>query len=177
MRDEKNETIADIVAEIRGSWAQVYFCEGSRRKDGEYCDNEFVAIEPESIADRIEAAWKRELEAGAEASQICGEIGEAIGRWSSGNAAKMRETLEFADSQLRAATEDNTFCEDVLYLVGCMIAVARACRAALAAPPRNCDIYDAESCRMAYHFDGDGLMTMQAFADWLFAPVPEGGVK
>lgn len=48
--------------------------------------------------------------------------------------------------------------------------------AALAAPPRNCDIYDAESCRMAYHLHGDGRMSMQAFADWLFAKA-EGGAK
>ena len=32
------------------------------------------------FADRIEAAEKREREAGAEATQICGEIGEIIGR-------------------------------------------------------------------------------------------------
>lgn len=60
MNSRKHETVADIVAEIRGSWAQVYFCEGSRRKDGEYCDNEFVAIESEAVADRIEAALERE---------------------------------------------------------------------------------------------------------------------
>ena len=52
-------------------------------------------------------------------------------------------------------------------------------KAALAAPPRNCDLYDNESCRMAYHLHGDGTMTMQAFADWLFAPATEqeGGAK
>jgi len=52
-------------------------------------------------------------------------------------------------------------------------------KAALAAPPRNCDVYDNESCRMAYHLHGDGLMTMQAFADWLYAPATEteGGAK
>ena len=33
-----------------------------------------------AFADRIEAAEKREREAGAEAAQICGEIGEIIGR-------------------------------------------------------------------------------------------------
>lgn len=54
-----------------------------------------------------------------------------------------------------------------------------AVNAALAAPPRNCDVYNNESCRMAYHLHGDGLMTMQAFADWLFAPATEkeGGAK
>ena len=57
----ENETVADIANEMRSEWAQVYFSEGSRRKDGEYCDNEFVAIEPETVADRIEAAHQREV--------------------------------------------------------------------------------------------------------------------
>ena len=35
-----------------------------------------------SYADRIEAAWKAERESGAEAAQICGEIGEMVGRES-----------------------------------------------------------------------------------------------
>lgn len=57
----ENDTVADIVREMRSEWAQVYFSEGSRRKDGEYCDNEFAAIEPETVADRIEEAYKREV--------------------------------------------------------------------------------------------------------------------
>lgn len=58
----ENEKVGEIVKEIRDSWAQVYFSESSRRKDGEYCDNEFAAIESETVADRIEAAHKREVE-------------------------------------------------------------------------------------------------------------------
>ena len=57
----ENETVEDIVKEMRSEWAQVYFSEGSRRKDGEYCDNEFAAIEPETVADRIEAAHQRDV--------------------------------------------------------------------------------------------------------------------
>ena len=56
----ENETVEEIVKEMRGEWAQVYFSEGSRRNDGEYCDNEFAAIEPGTVADRIESAWRRE---------------------------------------------------------------------------------------------------------------------
>lgn len=63
----ENETVADIANEMRSEWAQVYFSEGSRRKDGEYCDNEFAAIEPETVADRIEAAHQREV------GELCGE--------------------------------------------------------------------------------------------------------
>ena len=63
----ENETVADIANEMRSEWAKVYFSEGSRRKDGEYCDNEFAAIEPETVADRIEAAHQREV------GELCGE--------------------------------------------------------------------------------------------------------
>ena len=90
-----------------------------------------------------------------------------------GNAAKLREALKLClrgmcgycrmDAEARGMT---TECVN-----GC--AVMHDAKAALAAPARNCDKYDAESCRIAYHLHGDGLMTMQAFADWLFAPATE----
>ena len=86
---DKQETIEDIVA-----WL-------SRPREGE---NAYLTLWRYEIADRIEAAWKREREAGAEAAQICGNIGEMIGREAAcketvtychglGNAAKMREAL------------------------------------------------------------------------------------
>lgn len=52
----------------------------------------------------------------------------------------MREALEFADEELRMATESDKYGDDLVYLVGCMRTVATACRAALAKPPRNCDV-------------------------------------
>ena len=63
-----------------------------------------------------------------------------------------------------------------IYGGGILLAITGAIRegkAALSSPPRNCDIYDSKSCRMAYHMHGDGLMTMQAFADWIFATATE----
>ena len=65
MSNGKHETIADIVAALR---AIAYIQ---------------TAESPSSVlsfANRIEAAAKREREAGAEAAQICGEIGEMVGR-------------------------------------------------------------------------------------------------
>ena len=66
------ETINDIVREMR---------------IGDLCAEDTSAARPAyindilaSYADRIEAAWKREQEAGAAAAQICGEIGEIVGR-------------------------------------------------------------------------------------------------
>ena len=64
------ETINDIVREMRKDIA-----EGTV---GIWSD--FGGEIARSYADRIEAAWMREREAGAAAAQICGEIGEMIGR-------------------------------------------------------------------------------------------------
>ena len=57
--------------------------------------------------------------------------------------------------------------------VACGIIASKA-RAALAAPARNCDVYDKEEVRMAYHLQGDGLMTMQAVVDWLYSAKKRG---
>ena len=87
------ETINDIVAEMR---------------IGDLCAEDTSAARPAyindilaSYADRIEAAWMREREAGAAAAQICGEIGEMIGREATtekssrvGNAATVREVAQ-----------------------------------------------------------------------------------
>ena len=71
MSNAKQETIADIVREMRiGD-----LCANDTTTSMVYI-NDFLA----GYADRIEAATKREREAGAEAAQICGEIGEMIGR-------------------------------------------------------------------------------------------------
>ena len=154
---DKHETIEDIVAEMRDA-----------TMNGEYDD-----ATVDAWADRIEAAWKAERERGAEAAQICGEIGEAIGSGRSGNAAAIREAL------VRCADIINKFglAEIITTPMEVICDIEGIITAALSAPPRNCDIYDAESCRMAYHLHGDGLMTMQAFADWLFAPVEEGATN
>ena len=71
MSDARQETVADIVREMRiGD-----LCAEDTVARSMYI-NDFLA----SYADRIEAAWKREREAGAAAAQICGEIGEMVGR-------------------------------------------------------------------------------------------------
>ena len=93
MSDKRQETIADIVAEMR---------------IGDLCAEDTSAARPAYIndflagyADRIEAAWKREQEAGAEAAQICSEIGEIVGREATtekssavGNADIVREVAQ-----------------------------------------------------------------------------------
>ena len=91
MSKAKQETIADIVAALR---AVAYIQTAESPRD---------VLE---FANRIEDAAKREREAGAEAAQICGEIGEMIGREATikeslvvGNAAELRAE----NARLRAA--------------------------------------------------------------------------
>ena len=91
MRNSKQETIADIVADIRA--------QNQGLPEDSYALSPLVC-DLLSFADRIEAAAKREREAGAEAAQICGEIGEMIGREATrekssqvGNAQEMRDAL------------------------------------------------------------------------------------
>ena len=85
MSNANQETIADIVAALR---AVAYIQTAESPRD---------VLE---FANRIEAAAKREREAGAEAAQVCGEIGEMIGREATrekssqvGNAQEMRDAL------------------------------------------------------------------------------------
>ena len=94
MDNERQETIADIVSEIRAQ--NLGLPEDSYALSPLVCDLL-------SLARRIEVANAREREVGAEAAQICGEIGEMIGREATsenssqvGNVAKILEALSDA---------------------------------------------------------------------------------
>ena len=129
MRNSKQETIADIVAAMR-----------NEAHAGDESCLEWVGAKIRGYADRIEAAAKREREAGAEAAQICGEIGEMIGREATrekssrvGNSAKMREALSDACYAMFnfLKTQNGGYGE--------MAKALDKAKATLAAPPRNCD--------------------------------------
>ena len=142
MSNLKNETIADIVADIRAQ-------NQGLPEDGYALSP--LAGDLLSIADRIEAAAKRERESGAEAAQVCGEIGEMIGREAArrsdertaeksssvGNAAAMREALLEASIALSDATHHHMTEDDAKE---CLSVV----NASLSAPLRNCDVGTAE---------------------------------
>ena len=130
MSNEKQETIEDIVAAMRN--------EGHA---GDESCLEWVGAKIRGYADRIEAAAKREREAGAEAAQVCGEIGEMIGREATrekssrvGNAAKMRNALSDACYAMFnfLKTQNGGYGE--------MAKALDKAKAALAVPPRNCDV-------------------------------------
>lgn len=119
MSGARQETVADIVAEMRiGD-----LCAADTSARQMYI-NDFLA----SYADRIEVAWKRESEAGAEAAQICGEIGEMVGREATtekssavGNAGTVREV---AQEMLNTSMQDIT--AEVVY--GWASRLADACK-------------------------------------------------
>ena len=139
MSNLNHETVADIVAEMKADNPVEYY-------PAEYGGG-VIPNGTRELADRIEAAHKREREAGAEAAQICGEIGEMMGREAAChqpvtdchglNAAAMREALEsvrnWCLNRLVNSSHQVTV-EGLLSVVN----------AALSAPPRNCDVGTAE---------------------------------
>ena len=165
----ENETIADIVAAMRN--------EGHA---GDASCLEWVGAKLLSFADRIEAAAKREREAGAEAAQVCGEIGEMIGREATrekssqvGNAAEMREALEQISREIWESIDP--FCND-----DCCKPkreLAKIADAALSAPPRNCDRPECATTKAAQEVwcKEDGGKT--AYYEWLFQKHEEGDAK
>ena len=161
MSNVNQETIADIVAAMRlgvkdwkGERLGVFDC----------------------YADRIEAAAKREREAGAEAAQICGEIGEMIGMEATrekssqvGNTAKMREALSDACYAMFnfLKTQNGGYGE--------MAKALDKAKAALAEPPRNCDRPECATTKAAQDVwnKEDGGKT--AYYEWLLAASTKGG--
>ena len=156
---EKQETIADILAEIRlrgdTPWKHT-------RPDG-YGGYETITINRNeyliSIADRIEAAHKREATA---------EKSSAVD-----NGAKMREALEDSNGLLEELAAIGEWCESAREQIADN-------KAALAAPPRNCDIHtdfnDAITTLANKRNWHDGKWNSERYcilASWLLAPATE----
>ena len=145
MNNAKQETIADIVAEMRGPYYKM-------GRSNAQLDKDMMGY-MSFMANRIEAAAKREREAGAEAAQICGEIGETIGREADchqpvtdchglGNAAKVRAALIQADAAFRRISKSAWFIDANFSETKEVIEAGAAIEAALSAPPRNCDVIE-----------------------------------
>ncbi len=161
MKNEKQETISDIVREMRTLG----------RLDEKLTDKiprSLQALGLRTYADRIEAAAKREREAGAEAAQICGEIGEMIGREATRekssqvcNAAKMHEALVKADAAFSRIVKSAWFIEANFHETKEVMDAGNAIEAALAAPTRNCDVgtadeQEARHSKWCCHYGIDG---------------------
>ena len=176
MSDEKQETIADVVSEVRRVAHNVAVADANTLNS--WRPAAFLSM----IADRIEAAAKREREAGAEAAQICGEIGEMIGRESAGrqpvtdcnrlgNAAKMREALSDACyAMFNFLKTQNGGYEE-------MAKALDKAKAALADPHRNCDRPECATTKAVQEVwrKEDGGKT--AYYEWLLATYTKGGAE
>ena len=145
MNNAKQETIADIVAEMR-EFADT---------DSQSMGRDVLRRHIQYFARRIESSAKREREAGSEAAQICGEIGEMVGMEAAckekvadcnrlGNVAKMREALENCASMGEQIDNQLGSSEDTVYAFRgerCLAHnISECARVALASPPRNCDV-------------------------------------
>lgn len=159
---KENETVADIIAEMRAR---------ENLDGGDMVDNFDINIGEyggwdalmliKAYADRFDAAHKREMEA-------------------VGNAAKLREALKLYD---RIIQDRTLICDcDVVY------GARTLARAALAAPPRNCDVGSAEEQAKRLHrfcISQDcvtcpcnlGKADGRCEFAWMQMPYKEGGAK
>ena len=123
------------------------FCGGKAEMVSDFDDEHYVYCTgckgggktmetPEEAA----AAWNRRAE--REKAQL-------------GNAAAMREALEFCTKRMNDAICDKDFGDDVMYLVGCMKTCIERMKHALSDPPRNCDIGDVDEQERRYRASTD----------------------
>lgn len=139
---KKNETIADIVAEMRRDASDI--CEHGTRCLGNY-------------ADRIEAAHKETMRKLDEARQTAedslwdkaerdDQAAVVKQNFTTGNATKLRKALkESADFARDHIHIDDFHLNEECYCLGCCEARAMVemCESALTAPPRNCDTLES----------------------------------
>ena len=155
MRDEKHETIADIVTEMRKRAEEVY-----AGQDGypESWKDQMDYGEIYELADRIESANKREHEATIEKSSI------------NGNNASIRESLEALVGVIDECNSGNP----LWWHIGAKgVKPLKDARAALSEPQRNCDKYTLEEAFRKYGSPTKGHpweeIEWRYFCEWLFS--------
>ena len=151
---KKQETISDIVAEMRRLNPEKFL------STPWYCEQ--LPNKMRSYADRIEEAAKREREAGAEAAQICGEIGEIVGRATReessqvGNAEAMREALLRCDAIAQMPEiREYLIVKDMRNII----------KKALEEPSRNCDAFSKAQVLEMFE---DRSFQKEDTIEWLF---------
>ena len=166
MSNARQETIADIVAEMRSN----------EFDDPSFNIYSLVAARTlaRGWADRIEAAVNQPV-------TNCNRLV---------NAAKMREALVKADAALSRISQSAWFVDANFSETKEVIDAGNAIEEALSAPPRNCDVGTAdeqharfyrfcdkfEVCKECPLWRGGGL-TSKCCAHWGQMPYEEGGAK
>lgn len=155
MSDLEQETVADIVADVRER------AENAMRNGERLVHNEAVANMLTFVADRIEAAWKRDEERAVEHAT---RHAEAVARdncrdcvhnpsgknYEGGNAAAMREALLFVKQYFDKIDpfNPNTYTFAQIEVDHIQDAIS----AALSEPPHNCDVGTVEEQLDRYGF-------------------------
>lgn len=172
---ETQETHADIIAEMRMGNTGPYPFAYLIGRAGGLLGNVIEQVTVKELADRLEAAHRRELAA-------------------SGNAAKLREALAPFPSLCEWLVE-NAAKLGISDMVAKLRERGDKARAALSAPPRNCDRFaTVEDARKAHEAicekyskchngcplnNEEHYSAFDCFEAWLFAPAAEqeGGAK
>ena len=169
------EKVADIVAEMRRIYPPGPLCEKT-------VDGQFVHDEMRWLADRIEAAAKREELRWAKAN---GELARLLGceKAQGGNATKLREALEriAARAAIGGEFDAHAYLDEIRVIA----------ESALSAPPRNCDRFATAAEAVAAHKQAEqncppadcpecpyivGRKSgVYCFEAWLFAPAAQEG--
>jgi hypothetical protein len=188
---KENETIADIIAEMR-----IFKCRNLETGELELCN----AI-ANHLADRLDAAHKREVDAlngqiadlrqqrdlwskrSAELVEKCNEHYAKLKQV--GNAAKLREALVQVQKKIKYLIGNLTVPNS---LVASRMEINGIINAALAAPPRNCDVHTADELKAIFKSElvselpianehEKNLVTITAMGviDTLFATTKKGG--
>ena len=170
------ETVADIIAWLR------------RPREGE---NGYLTAWRDEIADRIEAAYKRENAAIEADALAVGGIVEAARKRERGNSAALRNALNLCVDEMCARCRDLAKARGnpAPCLNGCE--PVRKAKAALAAPVKNCEVGTAKEqvkrwrrfcnsmttcgecpCHKSY-----SEVVTDCFSRWAQMPYEEGGDK
>ena len=160
MSNEKQETIDDIVSEMRiGD-----LCANDTTTSMTYI-NDFLA----GYADRIEAAVNRERESGAACDESVTDCNRLV------NAAKMRDALVKADAAFTRISQSAWFIDANFSETKEVMDAGNAVASALSSPPRNCDRF-SNANEALEAFEKETGETMIEFIRWLFAEA-RGGAK
>lgn len=175
---EHNETLAEIAAALRHNSKGLMFYL-RKNEDG---STHAMGADYVDLADRIEAAWKRQeqcyLDQIRDAVNMIGHERFVKEHPSVGNAAAIREALtkvsewmahRIATGGFEASPTIPTVLEDVVL-------------PALAAPPRNCDRFGGdidrlrEACLRERGLNPDEDFP-EIFCEWLLAAAKKGGAQ
>lgn len=159
---EKHEVADAVIAEMRD--------EAARADTEQYYTLDDAAESMREFAERLDEALKRERAAfDCECAGIADLAAkEEAARHKPGNAAAMREALELF------VEYSELVCKMGMFNCDRLIAITTKARAALSAPPRNCDVY-ANDAVAQFACLGESLangvhgMSLAEYHKWLFA--------